>query len=390
MASALDLKDRGAQSLKETLKAYTEEGHEVFFVTYKKHLKDPNYFYERSQKTDFKDFHYYGLVLPFSFLMGFPVLRRVVTSIVYPIVVALKFREITHGDVDVLYGYEVNGVLACALIRMFHKRPMVSRFQGTILQPLLNKKLMWVKYLDHVLALRYPANLVIMTNDGTFGDRVLRRLGSDMSRVCLWLNGVPKGLHDPRYKDWIRSKYGLRKSTKILLTLSRLVNWKRIDRAILTLKYVSDRKDATLVVVGDGPERENLRYLVKAEGLADRVIFAGSIPHLEIKKFLNSCDVFLSLYDLSNLGNPVMEAMSCGKCVVALDRGEMGDIIENNRNGILVKFQRRGSLGPVVVGLLEDRKKMGIIGKEAFSKSKEFWSWEERMAAEIEEVEKIL
>ena len=172
MASALDPKDRGAQSLKETLKYYTEKGHEIFFITYRKRRNDPNYFYEDRQDLGLKNFHYHSLELPLAFLMGVPVLRRIITSAIYPISVVAKFRKITGGDVDILYGYEVNGVLACALIRIFHKLPVVSRFQGTVLYPLVSKKFHLVRYLDHVLALKYPTDLIVMTNDGTFGDEV--------------------------------------------------------------------------------------------------------------------------------------------------------------------------------------------------------------------------
>ncbi len=388
MASALDPKDRGAQGLKETLKSYTESGNEVFFVTYRKRENDPNYFYENKQNLNLKNFHYFSLDLPIEFLMDVPVLRRIVTSIFFPIVAALKFQEMTNGDVDILYGYEVGGVMACALIRVFRKLPVVSRFQGTILYPILSNKWGILKNLDHFLALKYPADLTIMTNDGTRGDLVLKSLGADMSKVRFWINGVDKEIYDPRFKNWIRENYGLKQSTKILLTLSRLVDWKRVDRAIRVIKYVADKLDAALVIVGDGPEKEKLVSLAEREGVAEKAIFAGSFPHPEVKKFLNSCDVFLSLYDLSNLGNPVLEAMSCGRCVAALDRGEMGGIIEDGRDGVLVRFENLESVGSVVLDLLKDDRKRLVIGKSAFAKSRvKFWSWKKRMTAEVKEVQ---
>ena len=390
MASALDPKDRGSQSLTETLKAYTDKGYEISFVTYRKHKRDPNYFYENKKHLSLKNFHYFSLGLPLEFLMGVPVLRRIVTSVFFPVMAALKFREITHGNVDILYGYEVGGVLACFLIRFFHRLPVLSRFQGTVLYPYLGN---WgiIKYLDHVLAFKCPSDMIIMTNDGTRGNAVLERLGADTGKIRFWINGVDKELYDPQYKNWIRGEYGLRKSTKILLTVSRLVNWKRVDRAINVLKYASSKVDTVLVVVGDGPEKENLMSLARKKGVADKVIFTGSVPHSETKRFLNSCDIFLSLYDLSNLSNPVLEAMSCGRCVVALDRGEMGDVIENDRDGVLVKFENRGRMGPVVLDLLADEKKIETIGENAFAKSKKYlWSWEERMATEVKEVQVLI
>ena len=78
-----------------------------------------------------------------------------------------------------------------------------------------------IKYQDHVAAMKYPADLIIMTNDGTFGDKVLERFDQPASKVRFWLNGVSLDIYKPGLKDWLRTKYKIEQNTKILLTVSR-------------------------------------------------------------------------------------------------------------------------------------------------------------------------
>ncbi|MEX0616497.1 MAG: glycosyltransferase family 4 protein [Candidatus Woykebacteria bacterium] len=390
MVSALDIKDKGAQSLKKTIEGYLTRRHKVFFISYKKGPKEPDYFYEDGEKLSRENFFYYNVVLPFPFLDKNFYTRKIRLSLLFPIFVFLKARKIiSEKKINLLYGYEVQGVISCSLIKKINKIPIVSRFQGTIMHPLLKNNKIPVKYYDHIFALKYPSDLVIMANDGTFGDDVLERLGVSISKVKFWRNGVANYLFNPKYKNWIRSNYSIGEDTKILLTLSRLVHWKRVDRAIKALKYISKEAKAVLFIIGDGPEKEALELLVKSEGVDDRAIFVGSVEHKEVYKFLNSCDLFLSLYDLSNLGNPVMEAMSCGKCVLAIDHGEMSEIIEDSRTGFLVNGEEK--VGEKLLDVLQNESLMMEVGKTAIDFSKKnYWTWEERMDAEIKEVENIV
>lgn len=294
---------------------------------------------------------------------------------------------------DVIYGYEIYGTPVAKLLSKLWKVPMVARFQGTSFGVgWERKKFRCFRAWEHYIGLRIPADLVIMTNDGTQGDRVLQSLGVDMSKVRFWLNGV----------DWnsfcsvLRSEEA-RSSLKIghkyvLLCVSRLVSWKRVDRSIRALpEVVKSFPDTLLVVVGDGPERKSLEQLASKLGVQDHIRFAGAVPHAEVPKYLASADIFLSLYDWSNVGNPLLEAMMAGKCIVTLNNGDTGQFIKNGKNGILLEYEDLPRLPEIIKELLANEELRKQLGANARKFAEEnFWTWEERIEAEVREVEALL
>ena len=129
-----------------------------------------------------------------------------------------------------------------------------------------------------VLGLRVPADLIIMTNDGTQGDVVLEELGVPKSKVRFWMNGVDwqsfrvlPAQSEARKQLDISSQY-------VLLTVSRLVSWKRVDRALRALPDIVKQFPSTvLLVVGDGPEKDPLMALSRELGVWEHVRFEGAV-----------------------------------------------------------------------------------------------------------------
>ncbi len=81
------------------------------------------------------------------------------------------------------YGYEIFGVPVAFRLAKRYKRPVVSRFQGTILAPKIGKRLWKIRFWEHIKAFRTPADIIVMANDGTQGDKVLEILDVDMNKV---------------------------------------------------------------------------------------------------------------------------------------------------------------------------------------------------------------
>ena len=112
----------------------------------------------------------------------------------------------------------------------------------------------------------------------------------------------------------------------------------------------------------------------------------------EVKYFMNGSDIFLSLYDHSNLCNPILEALVCGKCIVTIDDGSTRGILRDGYNAVLVKkedLEKR--LPKIIVSLLSDEKRRNQIRENARKYAEtHLYTWDERMMMEIKEVEKIM
>lgn len=144
-----------------------------------------------------------------------------------------------------------------------------------------------------------------------------------------------------------------------------------------------------LVIVGDGSERESLENLARMLGVDTHVMFMGPVPHDEVRYFFNGCDLFLSLYDHSNLCNPVLEALTCGKCIITINDGSTKDLLVNGYNAILInKSALERELPETIISLLLDKGKRDRIARNVRNYAQRYLhSWEERMAMEIREIE---
>ncbi|MEX0750115.1 MAG: glycosyltransferase family 4 protein, partial [Dehalococcoidia bacterium] len=348
MICALDVwsldQGKGAPTLERTLRAYGEAGHSVDAVL---PTIGANHFYRRrgergesrESRPQIPNVRFHTFHVPSIRDLPLPRLPEPVAAVDQKLRFALAFpwlaaRRAEHvlrhapTQFEVLYGYEVHGVLAARLFRRKgYRLPLVTRFQGTVMRPALKDRVMYYRRFEEALALKTRADLVIMTDDGTQGDDVLARLQPAAGdRVKFWRNGLDLDRLRPATADGRRAEreaLGIAPDAFVMMTASRLAAWKRIDRAVRALPKVRAWvPGATLLVVGDGEERPRLEALARELRVADAVRFAGAVPQRDVVRYMHASDVFLATADLSNVGNPLLEAMACGMCIVAVDAGD--------------------------------------------------------------------
>ena len=385
--SALDFwsmgKGKGGPALWRTLMGYAKHGWKVYFVT-------GNYAQEESSKAPENinvirfDAPWLKRLIKVKKIGYF---AKIIWWILFQILAFIKALQIHRQDnIDMVYSYEICGVPVAKLLSKIWKVPVISRFQGTILGVAWMKKKFWkLRAWEHVLAFKIPVNLIIMTNDGTQGDRVLHQLGVDNNRVKFWMNGVDWGPFKKIDSQAIAKKDLKIEVKYVLLNLSRLVSWKCVDRSIIALpELVSNFYDIQLIIVGDGPDRKMLEQLSNKLDIKQNVRFEGAIPLVKVPKYLAAADIFLSFYNWSNVGNPLLEAMMSGKCIVTLNNGDTRRFIQNGYNGILLEYKDLPNLSQVIKNLLKDEERRNYLGANARKFAEEhFWSWEERINTEV-------
>lgn len=393
----------GAPSLFKTLEGYSRRGHEVHFVSStigaNHHHGAPS---QPPPKINGIHFHLFQLPSLGESRVPLPhVVRKLDQKMrfaaVFPMLAARQaealFRE---GGFDLLYGYEVHGVLAQRKVRTRHNLPLVARFQGTIMHPYLNRPHSRLRKYEEVQALSTPADLYIMTDDGTQGDEVLQRLNpGSAGKVCFWRNGLDLGNVRPPAEgeaEAARETLSLAPDDFVLVTATRLARWKRVDRAVDAVALLrNEGVAARMLIVGDGEERINLEQQVNELGLQDLVTFVGAVPQHEVHRYLWAGDVFLSVNELSNVGNPLLEAMVAGRCVLTLDEGDTRDLIRDGETGVLLHSGDPQVIAESLAALSRDadkRRRLGLSARRLAERS--FWSWEQRMDAEVDAVEELV
>ncbi len=189
---------------------------------------------------------------------------------------------------------------------------------GHMLQKWLPETVLSISLGAYDLLYRFPPSVLVanaadcLWTHAAVNLPALREMGVEVSRCRVLVRGV----------DLDQVPGGcLPKRGSTIVTAARLVRGKGTHRVIDAFARVADRvADARLIVLGSGPERTRLEQLVRHLRLADRVRFAGNVPHDEVYRELKSASVFmlLSTWPSERLPNVVKEAMACGcTCIVS-------------------------------------------------------------------------
>ncbi|MFC1621043.1 glycosyltransferase [Candidatus Omnitrophota bacterium] len=154
-------------------------------------------------------------------------------------------------------------------------------------------------------------------------------------------------------------------------TVSRLSAEKGIDDLIKAFANLTKDMDASLIVVGDGEERDNLKSLAKGLGIEDKVNFLGWIenPYSYIKKM----DVFVLSSLWEGFPNVVIESMACGVPVVATNSvGGVSEAIRHGIDGLLTAPKNIKALSDSIYSLLKDKELRDRLIHEANKKIERF------------------
>ncbi len=161
-------------------------------------------------------------------------------------------------------------------------------------------------------------------------------LGVDRDRISIIPTGIDRSLFHPRDRHQGRRNLAVPEAGKMILFLGRLDRAKGIfDLADAFARLASRHPNWSLVFVGADETRGALARAV--EGLADRVRLVGQRPVEEIPTWLAACDVLALPSYAEGTPNVILEALACGRRVVASDVGGIPDVLTSPRHGALVR-----------------------------------------------------
>ncbi len=211
----------------------------------------------------------------------------------------------------------------------------------------------------------------------------LVELGVDPRRVCVAHNGVDPSQFFPRDSDALRARYGLQ-GRRVVLSVGRLVPNKGFDTMIEALPQVRQRIPSVVyLVVGQGPDRERLERLAAAQGVDDRVVFAGPADGERLNEHYNLCDVFTTISreeppSVEGFGIVFLEAGACERPVVAGRSGGIPDAVLHGQTGLLVTPGNAQELANAIITLLSDEALARRLGKNARDRVVRELNWDRR------------
>lgn len=154
-----------------------------------------------------------------------------------------------------------------------------------------------------------------------------------------------------------------------ILYVGKLSWYKGIEYLIQAMKIVTETiRNVKLIIVGHGPQRNKLSSLVNEVDFKNCVFFTGCLPEESLHEHYQMADLLVlpSFSRREAFGIVLLEAMACGKPVIASNIPGLSSVIKNDRCGLLVHPKDSSRLANAIISLLiadDERKKMGAYAR---------------------------
>ena len=209
----------------------------------------------------------------------------------------------------------------------------------------------------------------------SLADEMVDRFGSRGCRAV-----IPDGVRLDSGRRFVALPAG---SPPLVAYAGNLYPWKGAD---VLLEALAALPSVTGLIVGGHPREADLdvhRRRAAELGLASRVRFAGAVPPREVASYLGRADVLVlpntRTHVSSRYTSPLklFEYLAAGKPIVASDLPAIREVLEDDRNAVLVEAGRADALASGIARVLGDPALAGRLARQAFLDAEEY-SWDRR------------
>jgi glycosyltransferase involved in cell wall biosynthesis len=297
-----------------------------------------------------------------------------------------KFREIKRTidliEPDILYSRLWPTKTATVLAGLLTRKPVVFSEDRSLSRYMSDKSLSQrLKLLTRKLSSRL-SSMIIPVSRG-IENELLTEFGINPRKMKLIYNGF--NFEEMRIKaaEKVRHEFFQNNDerNKVIVALGRMVKLKGFDYLLEAVKIVNDRGlNVRLIMIGKGDYLDNLKLLAVDLGLTDIIDFVGFVENPFA--YMANSDLFVLSSLFEGLPSTLIEAMGLGLPVIS-SRCPTGpeEIIEDNKNGLLVPVADSAALADSITSVLTDndlKEKLKIEGKkraEDFSLDKMYKSF---------------
>ena len=339
----------------ELSKELIKQGNEVHLITFRKNILDKKH-------EELEGIKLYRIYLPRIRILG---------RLCYAFFETLKIFSIIKSErIDVIHSHSL---IPDDLSAMFvqNRRIIITEHSSRFLRSVenwrnirLNRLLL--NHADHITG---PSKELV--------DAFIK-IGIKKEKISFIPNGVDINKFNPSIQGIkIKNKHNLKMNEKILLCPRRLVLKNGVKYLILSMpRIIAHFKHVKLLIVGDGPEYDNLKNVVKKLKIQRYVIFTLRIPYSMMPKYYAVADIVVlpSLKEATSIAG--LEAMATGKPLIGTRVGGIPYLIENDKTGILVYPKNPREISEAVIKLLKDDSKRVSMGIKARIKAEHEFSWQ--------------
>lgn len=307
-----------------------EEGHNVYVLTYKQDITQPtNVFMANS--------------------LNIPVIRG------FSFIISSYFmlnRIVKEKDIDIIHAnYILPPGLVCVLNKSHAKK--VITVHGSDINILPNNKI-----LRHVIKFVLNKADALYFVSEKLEEKAINICGKNIQEKTTI---TPNTVSTKKFKPLKGNKKILTKyQHPIVVFIGNLVKQKGLIY-LLEAKKLSDT-EYTLLIYGDGPEKEVLQKYIETNNLKNTFLMGKTtIP----EQIIPESDIMVLPSISEGASIIALESMSCGKALISTDSGNISNIITNNKDGIIIPPKNPQLLSNAIDDLITNTKKREKIGENA-------------------------
>jgi L-malate glycosyltransferase len=332
--------------------ALADKGHEIHFITYQQPVRlnvfRPN-------------IYYHEVIVPKYPLFDFPPYETALASTL--------FNVITNNDLDLLHvHYAIPHASSAYFARQMLRKqgkdiPFITTLHGT--------------------------DITLVGKDSTYGCVVTFSINESDA-----ITAVSENLREETFKSFaiekeitvipnfvdanrfhLTNKEHFKKmlapnGERILAHVSNFRKVKRVEDVMAIFEKVHEKMPSKLLMIGDGPERQNAEDLCRKLGICNDIRFLGKQDQME--EILNIADLFLLPSQYESFGLAALEAMACGVPVISSNAGGLPEINIQGQTGYLADVGDVDTMAEKACYILEDDERLQQFKNRALEQASAF------------------
>lgn len=257
-------------------------------------------------------------------------------------------KYIITGQYDIVHSHLFPSQYWVALSRVFIKKKNVRFFTTEHTTYNRRRSKIYYRYIERIIYSNY--DLIISISKGTQQNLIKWIKPKDMGKFVIIENGINlNGFFNakPLRKEEIRN--GIKGKTKFLCMVGRFTKQKDQATIIKAMKYLPE--NVILLLVGDGPLRQNNEELANEVGVSKKVIFLGM--RKDVPNVFKTSDIAIVSSHWEGFGLVAVEAMAAGKPVIASNVPGLSEVVEGA--GILFEKGDEIDLAKKIIKLIDNK-----------------------------------
>jgi len=224
------------------------------------------------------------------------------------------------------------------------------------------------KYISYPLEIKLINNSSIVTAVSSTVSKNLEEYELKAENIKLVYNGVDQNSFFPSDK---------KTNEKYILYTGRISYGKGLVELIdCAIEVCRVRRDINFILAGDGPLLPNLKKKIIDKNLQNRIKFSGQVDRKTIISLYQNATIFAFPSYYEGLPGSLLEAMACQLPIVATEVPGNIELIEHNKNGVLVPPKDSSALFRAIMDLLDEPDKRKNLGKNARVTIENKFTWD--------------